>query len=255
MGFYDSIAAHYHEIFPARPPAVKRLQTLAGEQPVRMLDVACGTGEYAAALADRGHTVFACDLDQEMVRRAAQKPFVKAFRADMLKLSSSSVITGLAFDVVYCIGNSIVHLPDESSVSQALHEMYAVMDAGGRLLLQVINYDRVLDTQTYCLPTIRNEQSGLTFSRRYVLQSDGRLSFITQLTVAGENEGATLENRVPLLPLRSSLLKKLVLAAGFSNVSLSGNFNLDPFDPVRSEPLVLTAKKNGCPRRTDQTFA
>ncbi len=243
MAFYDSIAAHYHDIFPARAPAVKRLRALAGTYPANILDIACGTGEYAAALADAGHIVYACDLDDEMVRRAARKSFVKAFRADMTQLRSGLVNTSLAFDLVYCIGNSIVHLPDESAVSQALHEMYAVMASGGRLLLQMINYDRVLDTQSYSLPTIKNEQEGLTFSRRYEQREDRRLDFITQLTVAGENDGKALENRVPLLPLRSAALKELTGMAGFNKISLSGNFNLDPFDPLQSEPLLLTAEK------------
>ena len=243
MTFYEAIAAHYHEIFPVKPAPLHLLQHLAGDAGSQVLDIACGTGEYAAAMARAGYKVYACDLDPEMARRAGEKKQVYAFQADMLMLTEHKALSGRLFDLVYCIGNSLVHLPDEEAVGKALREMHKLLKPGGHLVLQIINYDRILDQHIDSLPSIVNKETGLVFTRDYEVLSDARIAFTTTLTVSGENDDKPRKQTVTLLPLRSQVLRKVVSEAGFYHIETFGNFMLSPFEENHSQPLVLTAKK------------
>lgn len=241
MSFYQSIAPWYDAIFPVAPAATARLRSLAGPAPAVILDIACGTGGYAGVLAADGHRVTACDLDPEMISHAEQRPGVRAVIADMTRLDSDLPQDTPLSDLVYCIGNSLVHLPSEAAVAAALRQMAKQLKPGGRCLLQVINYDRVLRQNLTGLPTIHRETPRLEFQRHYRLRADGRLDFITRLSVGADDQPQVLQQSVQLLPLRPDDLLRLLRSAGFESLQTSGSFAGEVFNPLTSQPLIISA--------------
>jgi SAM-dependent methyltransferase len=71
MDFYQSISAHYDLIFPVDPQTVDFIGGRA-KPGSRILDIACGTGGYSLALAEKGHRLMGIDLDQSMIRILAK---------------------------------------------------------------------------------------------------------------------------------------------------------------------------------------
>src|SRR6516225_190219 len=118
-GGYETLAADYDWMYDddaladgraVSPPATARLlQRISRSSAV--LDAACGTGVDAAALARRGFTVWAADGSDEMAEGAAARfrrerlaiPLLRSRWADL------AAATGERFDVVLCVGNSLVH--------------------------------------------------------------------------------------------------------------------------------------------------
>jgi ubiquinone/menaquinone biosynthesis C-methylase UbiE len=76
---FDALAANYDNNFSRQPPAIwlrrqvqdRALSLLDG--PSRILEVGCGTGEDAAFFADKGHTVIATDVSENMLQVAQKK--------------------------------------------------------------------------------------------------------------------------------------------------------------------------------------
>ncbi|NDL67270.1 isochorismatase family protein [Anaerotalea alkaliphila] len=235
--FYEEIAKYYDAIFPVGADQVALLLETAGEPPARVLDVACGTGGYALELAGAGHQVTAIDLSPQMVEGLLRKaPRIDARVLDMLDIPRLD----RTFDFVYCIGNSLVHLEDEKEIGRFLEGCAAVLAPGGRILLQVVNYDRVLEKDVQSLPPILNVAADLSFDRYYRYDRKAhKIAFRTVLQV----EGRTLENEVPLHPVTSAELGGLLEKAGFSDIRAYGGFGKAPYDPMESFALVLTAKK------------
>lgn len=244
MGFYEQIAPYYDYIFPAGEEQLEFIKKLAGRPPKRLMDVACGTGVYSISLAQQGYDVWATDIDAEMIRRVKRKAMesnvpVNALVSDMLYLDRH---VNELFDCVICIGNSVVHLGNVDSILSAVIQMKNRLAPSGKLLVQIINFDRILAKGITSLPTIHNSEIGLEFRRNYVRDTErGLIYFDTELTVKEGDKLSRFTNRVELFPLLAVSLKEILGKAGFSSINYYGGFSLEPYIPDESFLLVAEA--------------
>jgi glycine/sarcosine N-methyltransferase len=248
MGFYEEIAPYYDYIFPAGEEQLGLISDAAGEPPKKMLDIACGTGAYSVRLAQAGHEVWALDADPEMIRLARLKAagnnvHVSFFVGDMLELDKSIGSTEIKFDCIFCIGNSIVHLGSRDAVRNAVKKMKERLVPGGSIVLQIINFDRVLEKGVTSLPTLKNEDIGLVFERNYTRDEDtGLICFDTVLTVDEKAGQVRTGNRVKLFPLTSSMLEDILTTEGPGSFEFFGDFSKSPYIPGESFMLVAVAR-------------
>lgn len=243
MGFYEQIAPYYDYIFPAGLEQLNFIKESVGRPPRKLLDIACGTGVYSIELALAGYDVWATDIDAEMVRRADKRTSeqhvpMKAFVSDMLQLDR---YISEKFDCAFCIGNSIVHLGSKRIILAAILQMKERLNANGSLLLQIINFDRIVEKGITALPSIINKEIGLEFHRNYNLDPDtGLILFDTVLSVKNANQEERYDNQVELFPLVASDLRSILDSAGFGSVSIYGGFNKEPY--ITGESYLLVAK-------------
>jgi len=107
--------------------AVRRDWLLARVEPgERVLDLGCGAGEFAAALAAHEAIAIAVDAAPEAVRRAKDR----GVDALLVKPDAPLPFTEAQFDTVW-IGETLEHLVDPVG---ALHEVRRVLRPRGRLL-------------------------------------------------------------------------------------------------------------------------
>ena len=247
MGFYEEIAPYYDYIFPAGEEQLRLISEVAGKPPKRILDIACGTGAYSVRLALSGHEVWGMDADSEMIRRAGLKAAennvpVRFFVGDMLELDKGiegADSAGKRFDCIFCIGNSVVHLGSVDAIRTAVIKMKEQMVPGGSIVLQIINFDRVLEKGVTSLPTLTNKDIGLVFQRNYTRdENTGLIFFDTVLSVEGEAGPARFGNRVELFPLTSSMLRDILTDAGFDSFAFFGDFGRSSYIPGESFMLV-----------------
>lgn len=232
MDFYKQLSRFYDMIFPAGSRQLSFIKESAGLPPKSILDVASGSGGYSIELARAGYYVTAVDLDDEMVELTRLKASreglgVKAAKCDMRELSSRLTP---GFDCVFCIGNSLVHLRNQDEIRDALRQMFELLAPGGVIVLQIINFDRVLKYNISELPAIRNEDAGLNFIRRYnYLKNKNLIEFNTTLIVDEGGSTAEYENTVELFPLLSKDLAEMLANTGFIGIQLFGDFDSSPF--------------------------
>lgn len=233
---YRQLVEDYHLLFPAKKGQLSLLREMAGPVPARVLDCACGTGEYVAALAAAGYASFGIELDESMHQRAVTRHPELAERfilGDMMR--ADHLATG-SFDLVYCIGNSLAHLEGIAEVASALKAMWELARPQGKLVLQVANFEYALHHGhqeriegesrisgydnppgfVYDMPVLsatREDGSPLQLERHYVLRRSADLSDSQRLpdklvfhtilrTAEGQQEAFT-----PLLILTSERLR------------------------------------------------
>jgi SAM-dependent methyltransferase len=150
---YESLAADYDWMFDDNAlangaainrPATARLLERIGRTSA-VLDAACGTGINAAVLARRGFTVWAADASDAMVEAAAAR-----FRADRLAVpllrstwEDLPAATGERFDVVLCIGNSLVHAAGRDAMVRALIALGRMARPGGHVVIDSRNWEKL----------------------------------------------------------------------------------------------------------------
>ncbi|MCK5739581.1 class I SAM-dependent methyltransferase, partial [bacterium] len=199
MKFYQAIAKYYDQIFPLNSAQLPFTLNALAKKPkeISVLDVGCATGNFPIALRNAGVEITAFDLDQTMIQLARKKAPEMDFRVlDMLELTQT--FSDNSFDIVSCYGNTLVHLDSAAHIHDFLEQAYRLLKPGGKLLLQILNYDYILDTGITCLPHIENEQ--LQFERSYRRLKSDKLAFETRLSIKSTAE--IFENSVALLPLR-----------------------------------------------------
>ncbi len=242
MEFYKQISKYYDYIFPTGEDQVKFLKEVAGDPPKSLLDIACGTGGYSLELAAQGYNVTAVDQDAGMLEQLGGKMdrtggSLNFLQADMVKVDEK---LSTKYNMAFCIGNSLVHLKDLQQIKEFLANVKKALENDGSLVLQIINFDRILLREIKSLPTVENKNAGLTFERNYDYnKQDNRIAFKTRLTV----EGKSLDNEVTLYPLRQDELTEAVSEAGFKKQKLFADFNGNEFDKYNSFMLVLWARQ------------
>jgi glycine/sarcosine N-methyltransferase len=245
MDFYQSISAYYDRIFPTDAKTLSFLDSRA--QPgSRILDIACGTGGYSIALAERGHRVTGIDLDGAMIRCARSKAGDVDGAPDFRIMDMLSLAEALdpGFDLLFCIGNSLVHLETDEQIGQLLSDCRTLLQPQGFLIVQIINYDRILAQGLTGLPTLRDDGAALEFLRSYEPDPGGKVViFRTELRVGGDEDRRVIRNQIPLRIITSEQLMRLVRAAGFRGLELFGGFDGRPFDS-ECLPLILSARRD-----------
>jgi ubiquinone/menaquinone biosynthesis C-methylase UbiE len=241
MGFYEELSKYYDVIFPAGEEQVSFLKEIAGKPPKAVLDIACGSGGYSVELAKLGYQVTASDLDKEMLNRldckasAGELP-IKLLHANMLDLESKLTDK---YNLAFCIGNSIVHLENLQQIQKFLAGARNLLQPDGGLVIQIINFDRILLRDIKSLPLIEDKKSGLTFERNYDYDRQKNIIYFKTRLNAGVN---SYDNEIPLYPLLQDELISALSQAGFKKVKLFGDFNGNEFDKYNSFMLVLWAR-------------
>lgn len=240
--FYTSIAPYYQHIFPFNSAQIEFLKHVLPYNGARVLDVGCATGELALALTHFGFPTWAFDFDRQMVQMAlrskSEEDMFPVFeQLDMRMIGEH--FPELYFDTVICLGNTLVHLLSAEDVQTFVDASFKVLASEGKLAIQILNYDYILDQQIESLPLIDNEE--IRFERNYEFADDSNLlSFNTKLTI--KSTGQEIKNTTQLLPIRKNELQEHLQKAGFTQIEYFGNFKAEPL-AESSLPLIVTALK------------
>ncbi len=225
MAFYSEFAKYYDLAFPFDQTVGNFLRChlkkeISGGN--NILDIACGTGAYTAYLAEDKINICGLDADSEMIylaNKRVTKNNIKFVQGNMLNLQTD--LDYRIFHGVYCIGNSIVHLESDKEIGLFLYQCRRIMPAGGTLIIQTINFDRILDQNIKTLPTLDSEEIG--FKRNYSFLDKDHISFDTRITI--KKDGKLFLNSIPLVSLRKKRLAELLGNAGFQIKNSFGSYS------------------------------
>ena len=230
MNFYTSLSEYYDLLFPPSREQKKWALDFAGRGPV--LDAGCGTGELLLYLARKGISGSGFDADEEMVRKAKEKSAGPDSTVDFRKAGlteAAEVYPPRSFTALLCMGNTIAHVRDLEELNRLVMDFSSLLKEGGRLAVQVLNYDRILATRPRELPplTAKKDDLKLRFLRRYRYEKE-------HIIFAGTLQAETRENRLEksfetvLLPLRRSDLEAAFTLSGLRNISVWEDYGSQP---------------------------
>jgi SAM-dependent methyltransferase len=132
---YTAVAHEYDDVFPRhiadhyvekRTGLIKQLLPLGG----LVLDVGCGTGQLAAAIAAEGYDVFGVDLSAAMVARARARGLAGTFAG----VTTALPFGDHSFDLALTVA-TLHHLETPDRVAATVLELARVVRPGGFVVL------------------------------------------------------------------------------------------------------------------------
>ena len=240
MSFYQQIAPYYHHIFKINVNQVNFIKSKIPESDSSILDIGCGIGTLSFELTQYYKNLLGIDMDAEMIRAASIKKgtnteAIQFLQLSMLKLDAS--IDKNSVDGIVCFGNTLVHLNSLDEIADFLQQSKTALKPNKKLLVQIVNYDKILTKDIKQLPLLENDE--IVFYRNYYYRKlENKINFNTRLMVKSTQQ--IIENSIELLPLLKKEIALLLNEAGFNNCNFYGNFNQESYT-IDSPALIIEA--------------
>lgn len=228
--FYDRLTPFYHLIHQDWDASIHRqgeqlAALIDAEWPGRhsILDISCGIGTQAIALARQGRTVCASDLSESEVARAKQEAALRGVNIDfsVCDMRRAFAHHGTGHGVVLSVDNSLPHLLTDEDVLTALQQMEACLAPGGGCLITVRDYSREARGRNLLKPYGVRVENGLRYVLFQVWDFEGDHYDLGFFFVVENLRTGTVETHVmhsKYYAISTDRLCKLMRQAGFDNV-------------------------------------
>ena len=114
---------------------ILRLLERFGTPPIRrVLELACGTGNFLKIFADKGLEVTGLDLSEPMLTQARKK---LGKRARLVQGDMTAFDLGETFDAAYCVFDSLNYLQTEEEVFQTFRQTWKHLKPGGVFVFDI----------------------------------------------------------------------------------------------------------------------
>jgi 2-polyprenyl-3-methyl-5-hydroxy-6-metoxy-1,4-benzoquinol methylase len=244
--FYDELAESY-DALTATAEKAQRAQRFCDDLlqrtgADRVLDAACGTGLYALAFARAGATVTGADISPGQISLARDRARKQGLDVQwaVAAFHNLPAVTPGPWDLVTCLGNSIVHLLTEAQLQAAANAFAAVLSDSGHLVLSLLNYAPILrDQQRVVGITRRGDRE---FIRFYDFLAERQLRF-NVLSITGSEDPEHRLTSTRLCAWSRDEIAAVLQRAGFDEIEASGGYRFEPYDPETSDVLVLHARR------------
>lgn len=205
------------------------LQPVKGSQ---VLDLACGRGRHAKYLSEHDLAVTGVDLSSNNIA------YARRYAAENLRFVQGDMRDDLGSDqysLVFNLFTSFGYFDSRQQSLLAMHNIGRSMQVGGLLVLDFMNVEKVR------LGLVREEefsQACVRFKVRRVIR-DGFV--VKEISIQDRDEQHQFEERVQLLdrPAFESMFNE----TGLELVKCFGDFSLSDFEPLKSERLIMIAKR------------
>ena len=246
VDFYQGLAEHYDSMtrFAERLQSeTERLaiwrQKLACHS---VVDVGCGTGLHSIALAKLGLQVTAIDPELAMLKVAAENAATYGVTLRLLAGTMQNLHRHLTAkqDALFCLGNTLPHLLTDRSLYAGLRSAHKVLRPGGALVIQLLNYQRILAQQERIVQINRTDETEWI---RFYDFLDGRIRF-NVLMIQGSC--APFHHRLfstLLRPYQRKELHSTLQACGFAKIAYYANLEEAPYQRFSPNLVICAFKK------------
>lgn len=241
--FYEQLASTYDDMTRFSDRLVgerRRLEFWAqNDRWQNAIDAACGTGLHAVALASLGIRTLATDASAAMLEQARNNARTHGVAIEFrhLRLQDHGCLEGGA-NAVLCLGNSLPHLLNRDELVQALRGFHRNLRPGGRLLLQLLNYDRILSRRERLVGMTGQENRDFL---RYYTFLDPLLRFSIVTVDRRSAPVKTALQETLLYPYTRSELEKALIETGFCDPVFYADLERSPWSAETSRDTVCSA--------------
>lgn len=243
--YYDELTAnidygmrggYFHEI-------IKKFKKTSGNI---LVDLACGTGSIAEAMARLGYDVIGIDNSDEMLGIAVEKKFEKGLNIQYLRQDMRYIDMFGTVDITICALDSLNHLPSIDDVKKVFERVAFFSETGGLFIFDVntlYKHRAVLANNTFTYET----DNVYCVWENTLVPDTGEVKMALEFFERGESgmysrSSDSFSERA----YSEEELERILIGSGFEILAKYGD---DTFEPPAetSQRIIYTARcvKNG----------
>jgi SAM-dependent methyltransferase len=206
----------------------------------KLLDVGCGYGRHAMELAARGYHVVGLDLSTPLLVRGGEEAHRRGLTINFIRGDMRELDFDGQFDGAYCLFSTFGYFDDETNKKTA-GNIARALRPGGKCVFEILNRDYVIAD----LPTrVWWEGDGCV-----VLEEVDFNYFSSRICVNRSvvfDDGRQLEQEISIRAYSLHEVGKLMLAAGFRVLEISGSYQTRArFFGNQSRHIIVVAERTG----------
>jgi len=211
-------------------------------KPNSILDIGCGTGGEAVALAKLGLKVIGVDATPQFIdiarsKAASENQALEFYIDDMTRLQN---IADDSADLIICSGNTLPHILTIDDLYTAMRQFYRVAAAEGHIILQWLNYRPILHSRQRLVGLTGAENEA--FLRFYDFNPNEMLTFNILHCIRLEKWRVEWHSTT-LKPWLADDVGMALRRAGWRDIEIAADIKRTAFEPDSSKDVTLLAKK------------
>ena len=213
---------------------------IAAAPGAQVLDVGCGYGRHAMELAARGFHVVGLDSSLPLLLRGADEAQRRGLSINFVHGDMRELTFDSQFDAAYCLFSTFGYFDDETNKKTA-QNISRALKPGARLVLEILNRDYLIQD----LPTrVWWEGDGC------VVLEEVDFNYFSSRIVSNRSvvfdDGRQLEHEISIRAYSLHEIGKLLHAAGFRVLEVSGSMNTrGRFFGAKARDIIVVAEKRG----------
>lgn len=241
--FYDELASDYDAMISyAKAIENKKahLKKLITSEIKAEADIGCGSGVDSIALASLGLKVTAFDPSVEMLEAARANALRTDIEVGLHSYAAENIPNEFdeKFNLVVSLGNTFANISDEN-FNTSLKRCYDILKPNGYLLIQVLNYEKILVDKQRILNI--TEAADKYFIRFYDFADEHIVFNILKFSKSNLSHRELFSTEI--YPHALEDFESGLKRAGFNSFQFCSNLELAPFNKSESKDLILLAKK------------
>ena len=216
------------------------VDSLGLQEGARVLDLACGHGRHAIALAQRGMVVTGQDLNEDYLRKAREDAAREGVEIETVRGDMRDIPFTGEFDAVINMFTAFGYFDSEDEDVRVLHAVGNSLKSDGKLLLDTINREWVL--ANYVQNDWHTDDDGNTFLEHRVFDLvTGRNHVTFSIVTADGTRRESPGHDIRLYSLTE--LVRLFDAAGLRVSATYGDYDGSPY-AINTARMIVVATKD-----------
>lgn len=234
--WFDS--PHYHRLYRHRDQPEARafmhllVENLSPAKKSAFLDVGCGNGRHASALAELGYRVTGLDLSENNVKKAKER------RQDGVEYRVGDMRDPMGteeFDYVLNLFTSFGFFENDADHQLAIQRMTQALKPGGRLIIDFMNTRKA---ERGLIPV----EVAVVDGYQYQI-SRNKIDGMLVKSISFDDSGKNYVYTEKVQELTYADFERYLRQVDFTIERSYGNYRLDPFDIEQSDRLILIARR------------
>jgi SAM-dependent methyltransferase len=221
--------------------------------PLKVLDLACGTGRHSVVFASRGCEVTAFDYSKPFLKEARKTAAragqtIELVWGDMRSLGSH--FGANTFDLAVCLYTSFGYFARRADDRKVLRAVYRVLRPGGALVVNTVNGAAVVKRLRAPISLGSEPLPGVFMIDQARYDARSRQTVTTWTIIDTRRpRGKVVRKSFRVNVYRHSELRKLMSTAGFRIEAVWGMLPGGRFDANKTWHQTILARKPGMRRR------